>query len=184
MGHSNNICSVIKTVTPCNYLFIRCHINMQSSKVISSSVGNLPFPQLHWQESIALRIIWVGVNVNKLWKYPLSPVPYSLGTANGYMTETDKSKGMQFLVKGVNDAPQPDDANTMFIQDSDALFHAMTDIQNNFKVISNRIFAQENPLHFSTDTYQNGSIKDMERDRHGSSEKLIIGGQLTKTPAD
>ena len=37
---------------------------------------------------------------------------------------------------------------------------------------------------FSTDMYHDGSIKDMEREQRGSSEKLIIGGQLTKRPAD
>ncbi len=32
--------------------------------------------------------------------------------------------------------------------------------------------------------YQEGSIKDMEIEWCGSSEKLTIGGQLTKKPAD
>jgi len=32
--------------------------------------------------------------------------------------------------------------------------------------------------------YQEGFIKDMERERHGYNEKLIIGGQFTKKPAD
>ena len=33
------------------------------------------------------------VNVEELMKYPLSPVPYSLGTADDYMAKTDQSKG-------------------------------------------------------------------------------------------
>jgi len=37
---------------------------------------------------------------------------------------------------------------------------------------------------FSTDMYQESSIKDMERKRRGSSENLSIGGQLTNKPAD
>jgi len=72
---------------------------------------------------MALGITWVGVksqaqgrvNVDELMKYPSSPLPYRLGTADGYMAKTDNSNGMQFLLKGVNDAPLPDDANTMFI---------------------------------------------------------------------
>jgi len=35
----------------------------------------------------------------------------NLMSGTGYMTKTDKSKRMQFLTKGVNDAPLPDDAN-------------------------------------------------------------------------
>ena len=38
------------------------------------------------------------------------------------MAKTVTSKGMQFLVESVNDAPPPDDANIMFIQDGNALF--------------------------------------------------------------
>ena len=127
------------------------------------------------------------VNVEELMQYPLSPIPYSLGTADGYMAKTDKSKGMQFLVKDVNDAPLPEDASTMLIQDGNALFHAMTDIPSNFRLISHRIFdsmPKRVNFVFSTDMYQEGSIKDMEREQRGSSEKLIIGGQLTKKPAD
>jgi len=56
------------------------------------------------------------------------------------MAKTDKSKGMQFLVKGVNDASLPDNANTMFIQDGNALFRAMTDIPRNFPLIFHWIF--------------------------------------------
>ena len=101
--------------------------------------------------------------------------------------KTDKSKGMQFLVKDVNDAPLPEDASTMLIQDGNALFHAMTDIPSNFQLISHRIFdsmPKRVNFVFSTDMYQEDSIKDMEREQRGSSEKLIIGGQLTKKPAD
>jgi len=56
------------------------------------------------------------------------------------MAKSDNSKGMQFLVKDVNDAPLSDDTNTMFIQDNNALFHTMTDIPNNFQLVSHRIF--------------------------------------------
>jgi len=56
------------------------------------------------------------------------------------MTKTDKSKGMQFLVKAVNDGPLPDDANTMFILDGNTLSHVMTDITNKFQLITHRIF--------------------------------------------
>ena len=37
---------------------------------------------------------------------------------------------------------------------------------------------------YLTEMYQEGSIKDIERKQGGSSEKLIIGGPLTKKPND
>ena len=120
-------------------------------------------------------------------KYPLSSVPHSLGTADGYMAKTDKSKGIQFLLKYVNDAPLPDDANTVFIQDSNALFHAMADIPSNFQLIPHRTFHNMPKiinLIFSTDMYQEGLMNDMERERHGSSKRPVIGGQLTNKLAD
>ena len=87
-------------------------------------------------------------------KYHWSPVPYSL------------AKGMQFLVKGVNDAPLLDDVNTMFIQDGNALVHAKTYIPSNFQLISHRIFNNmPNTINliFSIDMYEKGSIKDIGR---------------------
>ena len=53
------------------------------------------------------------VSIEELMKYPMSPVPYSLGTPDGYMTRIDKAKGMNHLLKGANDAPFPSDAKTL-----------------------------------------------------------------------
>ena len=123
------------------------------------------------------------VNIEELIKYPLSPVPYSLGTADGYMAKTDKSKGFQYLIKEVEDTQLPVDEDTLIIQDGNAMFHAMIDVPQNFLEISRRIFdrmPRKVDFVFSTDMYQEGSIKEMERERRGSSDKLIIGGQMTK----
>ena len=128
------------------------------------------------------------VNIEELMKYPISPVPYSLDTPDGYMTRTDKAKWMNHLLKGVIDAPFPSDAKTLLIQDGKATFCDMTDIPSNFELISYQIFDMLKYINvlFSTDMYHDGSIKDMEREQRGSrsSEKLIIGGQLTQRPAD
>ena len=37
---------------------------------------------------------------------------------------------------------------------------------------------------FSTDTYQGGSIKAMERKRRGTGEKIILSGEAIKRPSD
>ena len=39
-------------------------------------------------------------------KYPLTPVPYSIGTADGFFAKTDKeTKGIQRLIKDQEDSP-------------------------------------------------------------------------------
>ena len=67
-------------------------------------------------------------------KYPRSPVPYSIGTPDGYMTRTEKAKGMNHLLKSVNDAPVPSDAKTLLIQDGNAAFRVMTDISKQLPI--------------------------------------------------
>ena len=122
--------------------------------------------------SVALQLLVISqahgrISVEELMKYSLSTVAYSLSTADDYMARTDKSREMHFLVKGVTDVPIPDDANTMWIQDDNALFHAMADIPNHFQLISHQIFdnmPRRISFVFSTDMYQEGSIKDMERE--------------------
>ena len=62
------------------------------------------------------------VNIEELMKYPRSPVPYSLGIPDGYMTRTDKAKGMNHLLQSDNDAPVPSDTKTLLIRDGSAPF--------------------------------------------------------------
>ena len=99
------------------------------------------------------------------------------------MIRTDKDKGKNHLLKNVYDAPVPSYAKTLLIQDGNATFCAMTDIPSNFELISYQTF-DNMPKHvnflFSTNMHHGGSIKDTEREHCGSSEILIIGGQLTK----
>ena len=114
-------------------------------------------------------------------EYPRSPVSHSLGTLYGYMTRTEKAKGMNHLLKSVNDAPVPSDAKTLLIQNGNVTFRVMTGILRNCQ-FSYQIF-DNMPKHinflFSMDRYHDGSIKHIGREQHGSSEKFdhLIGGQ-------
>ena len=124
------------------------------------------------------------IDVENLMKYPITPVPYSMGTADGFLAKTDKSKGLHYLLKDTEDVPLPRD-KTMIIQDGNALFHTIQELPGNFKEIAYRIFdamPKNCDLVFSTDMYKTHSVKRMERERRGCGEKLIIGGPLTKKP--
>ena len=59
----------------------------------------------------------VDINVEVLMSYPLTPVPYCLGTADGYLTKTDKSKGFDYLMKGIESAQLPDQETTLIVED-------------------------------------------------------------------
>ena len=128
------------------------------------------------------------IDLADLMKYPLTLVPFSIGTADGCFAKTDKSKGLTYLLDktdSVNVAPQ--DETVLLIEDGNALFHSIKKIPGNFRQISEKLFSmtsQKVDVIFSTDMYKEDSVKSMEKNRRGSSEKLLLQGENTKKPAD
>ena len=114
----------------------------QSDEVISSFVDNRPLagissPWNHMGRSLKHK---VGSKMTNWWN--IRRVQHHTNSAELMVIwqNPDKSKGVRFLVKGVNDAPLLDDVNTMFNRNGNALFHAMTIIPSNFQLISHWIF--------------------------------------------
>ena len=126
------------------------------------------------------------INLEELMCYSLTPVPPSRGTPDGFFSKTNKSKMLQFLMDDTLDNEAlPKDA--MYIQDGNALFHALVELPPTFGLIALQILDQmvsRKKNIFSTDSYQPDSIKSQERTRRGCSEKLIIQGIATRKPAD
>ena len=91
-------------------------------------------------------------------KYPLTPVPFNIGTADGCFAKTDKSKGLKYVLDktdSVNVAPQ--DETVLLIEDGNALFHSIKEIPGNFRQISEKLFSmtsQKVDVIFSTDMYK------------------------------
>ena len=46
----------------------------------------------------------LNMDLKQLMTYQLTPVPYSLGTADGFLAKTDKSTAFHYLTKTVEDA--------------------------------------------------------------------------------
>ena len=44
------------------------------------------------------------VYLRKLTEYPLTPVPYSIGLAEGFLAKTDKLKALHHIVKDIDDS--------------------------------------------------------------------------------
>ncbi|KAG1701677.1 MFS-type transporter SLC18B1 [Nymphon striatum] len=101
-----------------------------------------------------------SINLKELMSYPLMPVPSSIGTPDGYLPKTDKSKGFHYLTKGIENAEILDPSITMYIEDGNATFY-------NLK---------------HTDMYFPRSVKSQERERRGCGEKRIIKGVNTRRP--
>ena len=118
--------------------------------------------------------------------YPLSPVPHSLGTPDGFFTKTNKAAMMHFLLEEYpEEVPYPKE--TIYIQDGMAHLHTLTNLPPSCGDICLQILdhmASKKNFIFSTDSYQPDSIKTQERMRRGSSEKFIIDGPATRKPPD
>ena len=75
------------------------------------------------------------VEIEDLMKYPLTPIPYSLATADGFFNKTDKSKGFHYLIKDVENSPIPPAETCLIIEDGNAIFHYLKEVPGNFKQI-------------------------------------------------
>ena len=114
------------------------------------------------------------------------PVPSAIGTADGFLLKTNKVKGFELLTKCIEDADIPPDGDTLNIEDGNATFYSMKQVPATFRQISEKIFdvstARKSSVLFSTDMYQENSVKSLERSARGSGEERIIQGESTKRP--
>ena len=116
------------------------------------------------------------VDLRELVGYSLALVPPCLGTMDGYYAKTNKAAALHILMEENTEVASPPHAS-MFIQDGNALFHSFNGIVSTFGGFSLQILdqmAQKSNFIFSTDSYDEHSIKAQERIRRGSGEKLLI----------
>jgi hypothetical protein len=57
------------------------------------------------------------IDLKELLAYPLTPVPYSIATLEGFLNKADKSKGYHFLTKDVEDVPPLPNDKKLVIED-------------------------------------------------------------------
>ena len=158
-------------------------VTTANNKVVQyKQQGNIAFQLFVKSQSQGLQL-----DMKELMTYPLTPVPYSIGTADGFLAKTDKSKSFQYLTKECEDAPVPSAESTLVVYNGNAYFYYLKEIPANFSLICNKIVGMMSTTTdavFSTDMYTPNSVKSMERERRGCSEKLIVKGASTKKPPD
>lgn len=176
---------------PIKRLGLKTFANMnKKSKVTTTTHKVIQYQQ---QGNVAFQLFMksqqqgLQLDMRELLTYPLTPVPYSIGTADGFLSKTDKSKSFAYLVKDINDAALPATDQTLVIIDGNAYFYFLKELPGNFKQICSKVFdmmPKTGNVVFSTDSYFPNSVKTMERQRRGCGQKLIIKGENTKRPAD
>ena len=163
------------------------------SKKVSVVTKNKKVVELKQQGNIAFQLLVksqsLGKNIDLLnvMKYQLTPVPYCIGTSDGYLGKTNKAKGYQHLTKEEADYQNSSKEDTLLIVDGNAVFHCLTEVPDTFKCICEKIFKiipGKSDFIFSTDTYSSDSIKEMERKRRGLGEVFLVKSGNMKRPAD
>ena len=162
-----------------------------TSKTTKVKTSNNKVVELKHQGNIAFQLLVNSqknnVALHEVMKYQLTPVPYCLGTSDGYLNKTNKAAGVKVLTSGIDDSSLPLDDKTLLVVDGNALFHVMTDVPDNFKGISEKVFSMipgRGDVIFSTDMYSPQSIKASERKRRGCGQQLLMKGVAMKRPSD
>ena len=81
------------------------------------------------------------IDIGELMSYSLTPVPHSLGTPDGFFNKTNKAAMLHYLI---DDTPEEVvvPANSMYIQDGNALFHALKNLPPTFGEICLKVLDQ------------------------------------------
>ena len=83
---------------------------------------------LAFQLLVKSQMLDMPIDLKELMHYPLSPVPHALGTPDGFFAKTNKATILHYLLQDRDEeVTYPKDA--LFIQDGNALFHMMTNLQ-------------------------------------------------------
>ncbi|RUM44803.1 MAG: hypothetical protein DSY80_04015 [Desulfocapsa sp.] len=127
------------------------------------------------------------IDVEKVFQFPLTPVPLSLAHLDGTLNKTDKSKLVHRIEKMADSEP-PNEINVVIV---DAMFylHSLISPPNTYGQIAEELLqalcSMAPVIHFVCDSYVEPSIKDIERNRRGATETTFaITGPDQRRPRD
>ena len=127
-------------------------------------------------------------------KYPLYPVPLSMAFPDGSKRDSSKSKLLHEIIKNVPDDKSltelgVDKAKSAYVIDMIAQLRCcISSSPNTFEDLAKK-FLQSLPKQYKrydivADTYRESSIKSAERNKRGTSSKVLIGSIKSKLPSD
>ena len=106
----------------------------QTSKSVKLRSKQNKVTELKQQGNIAFQLLLksqqgdLDVDLKELLAYQLTPVPYSLGTADGFLVKTDKSALFHILTKNIDSSDTPPEDDLLTVVDGNAAFHAMVQV--------------------------------------------------------
>ena len=129
-----------------------------------------------------------NIDYEKALQYPLCAVPLSLSNADGSRRSTTKSKLNDILMKRAKtNAELPGKADvSVLIVDLMALIQTMTKIPATYEEFTIHLFKMipsgYRRVDIVADSYIENSIKEAERTKRGTSQKVIIQSSKSKVP--
>ncbi|KAG1666471.1 Adenylate cyclase type 8 [Nymphon striatum] len=81
------------------------------------------------------------ISIKELMSYCITPVPHALGTPDGYMAKTDKSKVVAYLTADVQhfELPAQGNEHTFYIEDGNARLYTLKDLLDTFEQVCMKI---------------------------------------------
>ena len=133
-----------------------------------------------------------SIDMEKLCTYPLTAVPSVFGTPDGIFCKTNKATAFHHIIKSqeIEEVDPRNTQNALTVIDGNAVFHQLTDVPSTFETIAEKIFkvgvASRSTVIFSTDMYDENSLKSHERRRRGctTEDDLLIQGVNMRKPKD
>lgn len=127
------------------------------------------------------------IDLAELMKYSLIPVPQSWHSRRVFLTGRIKRQISISLRKTLARWSSQRTRLYVFIQNRNALFHALTNLPPTFgaiyfQMLDNMVAKKD--FIFSTDSYYQDSVKTQERMRRGYSSIFIVDGPAPRKPAD
>ena len=113
----------------------------------------------------------------------MAVVPPCFGTPDGFMVKTNKAAALKFITKEEDSAVQYSIKDSLGILDGNVTFYMLKNAPQTFLDVALEIYNFiKSYFHvvFSTDSYDDQSIKAHERRRRGASATLTIKGLLTR----
>ena len=99
----------------------------QNKVVELKQQGNIAFQLLVKSQTLDRNL-----DLQEVMKYQLTPVPYSLGSCDGFLGKTNKAKGMNYITQEVSNSASPEATGTLLIVNGNAVFHSLSELPETF----------------------------------------------------